>query len=140
MTTPERLKRRQLIEGACLILVGVLMVVQGFYFHHVDRGQSACVQRNFTALSRALDARSGTAERESEQNRALWGVYAEAAGIIQESGKPADEALSKADQARLNKELVSKLVEYQRVMKGLERERREHPLPPYPPGTCEGGE
>lgn len=65
MTTPERLKRRQLIEGAMLIVIGLLMIAQSWYFNAQGREQRECLQRNFTALSEALDVRSALTDRET---------------------------------------------------------------------------
>lgn len=138
MTTPERLKRRQLIEGAALIAIGVLMILQSWYFNAVDRDQRKCLADNFQDLSVALDVRADITDRETSQNKALWGLYAEAAGIIKESGKPVGEALTERQKAQLNERLVDQLLEYQREMDDIERDRRRNPLPPYPVGACEG--
>jgi hypothetical protein len=118
-----------------LIVIGVLMLVQAWYFQARANDQQECLADNFQELSVALDARAGITDRESEQNRALWGIYAEAAGLVKDD--PTAE-LKPADQAKLQRELVAQLLEYDRVMGGIERERRENPLPPYPPGKCSG--
>ena len=140
MTTPERLRRRQVIEGGLLILLGVAMLVQSLYFSLEDRAQRRCIAENFSELSGALDARSSLAERETTQNQALWGIYAEAAGIINKSGKPPEEALTEKQQADLNSRLIKQLLEYQTEMEDIKQDRKRNPLPPYPPGTCSGEE
>lgn len=133
MTTPENLKRRQLVEGALLIAVGLAMLWQGWYFAGEGREQRECLADNFQELSVALDARANLADRETAQNQALWGIYAEAAGLVRDD--PTAE-LKPEDQAKLQRELVAQLLEYQDVMAGIREERRETPLPPYPAGVC----
>lgn len=133
MTTPERLRRRQRTEGRFLILIGLAMVAQAWYFHSVDRGQSECVERNFSELSHSLDARSALTARETEQNKALWLIYANAAGLLKDD--PTAE-LPPKKQTQLQRRLVGQLLEYRREITAIERERSEHPLPPYPAGEC----
>lgn len=157
MTTPERLRRRQRIEGTILILLAIFTALQAVYFsleRQEDRRETDnCISKKFYALSVALDERSKLtaqetvlAQRESEQNRALWGLYAEAAGIIDKSGKSPQDALTPEQIADLNERLVAQLLEYRDVMNETvdEREqiladRKKNPLPPYPVGTCNAG-
>ena len=134
MTTPERLRRRQRIEGSALIIIALLMLGQSWYFNAEDRDQRACIQQNFVELSRALDARADLTQRETSQNKALWLIYAEAAGLVKDD--PTAE-LKPKDQARLQRELVAQLLEYKREITEIEQERRENPLPPYPVGVCD---
>lgn len=140
MTTPERLRRRQYIEGALLVVIGILMLVQSAYFHKVDQDQrevdveqQQCLADNFQDLSVALDARSKLTSRETSQNKALWLIYAEAAGLLKDdpTGK-----LSKKDQNQLQIDLVHQLLEYRREITDIEKDRKAHPLPPYPVGQC----
>lgn len=133
MTTPERLRRRQMFEGAALIAVGVLMLVQAFYFQGQADRQRQCLADNFSELSVALSVRGNLAERETAQNRQLWGIYAQAAGLLKH---PEDE-LTPAQQRRFQVKLVDQLAEYQRVIRGIEHRRRETPLPPFPAGVCQ---
>ena len=137
MTTPERLRRRQLIEGGILILLGVFIAVQSLYFSLEDRDQRKCFEENFSKLSYALEARSRLTERETNQNKKLWLIYAKAAGIVKASGKPAEEALTEKQKKELNNALVKQLLSYQSEIRKIEQDRRENPLPPYPVGVCE---
>jgi hypothetical protein len=133
MTTPERLKRRQLIEGAMLIVIGLAMLWQSWYFAGQADEQRQCLVDNFQELSVALDARGDLAERESAQNKALWSIYAEAAGLVRDD--PTEE-LPPREQAKLQRRLVAQLLEYDRVMDDIADQRRSTPLPPYPAGQC----
>jgi hypothetical protein len=133
MTTPERLRRRQLIESAMLIVVGILMIIQSYYFHHEDREQRECLSDNFVALSEALDIRSELVSRETAATKRIWLTYAEAAGVVKDD--PTQE-LPPKEKARLQRKLVAALLDYERVIEDIERERRENPLPPYPVGVC----
>lgn len=117
-----------------LILVGVLMILQSWYFNAEDRDQRACFEEKFSELSVALNSRSDLTERETSQNKALWLIYADAAGLVRDD--PTQE-LKPKDQARLQRELVAQLLEYKKTITEIEQERKENPLPPYPVGVCD---
>lgn len=133
MTTPERLKRRQMIEGSLLVVIGIALLVQALYFQAKAADQRECLTTNFQELSVALDARGDLTQKETAQNKALWLIYARAAGLLKD---PKGE-LTQKQQQRFQVELVDQLAEYQRVIKKIEEERKEHPLPPYPLGVCQ---
>jgi hypothetical protein len=135
MTTPERLRRRQLVEGGLLIVIGILMLGQTFYFNAVDREQRRCVTENFQELSVALDARAALVDRETSQNQALWSIYAEAAGLVNSDDDPSYE-LGPKEQHRLQEKLVEQLLVYEDAIEEIKAERKENPLPPYPVGEC----
>jgi hypothetical protein len=40
------------------------------------------------------------------------------------------------EQRRLQRKLVSQLLEYKKTITSIEKRRQEHPLPPYPIGVC----
>lgn len=133
MTTPENFKRRQLMEGAVLILLAIFTVVQSVYFTQQAGNQQDCIQRKFSELSVALDARSSLSNQETNQNKQLWLIYAHAAGLLK-SGHT--DKLKPKDQKALQAQLVDQLLEYKRVITKIEREREKHPVPPYPEGAC----
>lgn len=133
MTTPENFRRRQLVEGAMLIVVGIAMILQGWYFANEDRAQRVCVEDKFRELSVALESRADLTERETAQNKALWMIYARAAGLVQDKE---EIKLTPKQQEKFNRELVNQLLEYKRVITSIERERQENPVPPYPVGVC----
>ena len=121
--------------GILLVLLAIGTLVQAIYFAREDGEQQRCLSQNFQELSVALDKRAELSSRETEQNQALWGIYAEAAGLIKDD--PTAE-LKPADQKQLQIDLVKQLLEYQRVIEDIREERRKNPLPPYPLGACGG--
>jgi hypothetical protein len=133
VTTPERLRRRQRIEGALLILVGLAMILQGYYFGIQDRDQRECLARNFQELSTALNVRSDLVARETDATRRIWSTYTRAAGYLEDN--PTGE-LPPKKRAKLQTELVAALLNYQSEIKDITRERKENPVPPYPAGEC----
>ena len=147
MTTPERLKRRQIREGLVLILLAIFTVVQAVYFNLEDRQQSECVRDNFSEFARVTGFRADIGMQDSELQRRetavskkIWLTFAEAAGVIKDDpSKP----LPPDEQARLNGELVKNLLEYKETISEIEeereqlqRERRRNPVPPFPVGEC----
>jgi hypothetical protein len=110
------------------------MIIQSWYFNAQDRDQRGCFEEKFSELSVALDARADLTEKETAQNKALWLIYANAAGLVKDDPtKP----LKPADQERLQRELVKQLLEYKDTITTIERERQKNPLPPYPVGVCD---
>jgi len=145
MTTPERLKRRQMIEGTVLILLAIFTVMQAVFFNvkadHSDQEsrlradeQRQCLAIKFRELSDTLKKRGALQVRESNAQRRIWAVYSHAAGLVKDDPtKP----LKPADQHRLQRQLVAALLGYQEEIKAIQKSRRENPVPPYPLGTCE---
>lgn len=127
MTTPERLRRRQYIEGALLVVIGVLMLLQSAYFHSVDQDQSECLETNFAALSKALDTRSELQEQESSATRNVLLAFAKAAREVD---------APKKRQLENREKMIDALLEYDRITAHVQDQRDKHPFPPYPAGTC----
>lgn len=134
MTTPERIRRRQRIEGGVIIALAIFTVLQAIAFSLEDRNQRGCMEEKFSELSTALEARSGLATRESEATRQVWDVYGEYAGIV--SDDPNRE-LTPEDRDRLQRQFVDALLNYQAEVEAIQRERKENPVPPYPVGSCD---
>lgn len=137
MTTPDRLRRRQRILGVVVLVLAIFTVTQATYLTVQDRAQNKCFQDRFTELSHVSAIRADLAEKETRATAGVLGVYARAAGIVKD--KPGYK-LSPAQQERLNGQLVKKLLEYGKKTAEVQQERREHPIPPYPVGTCDEGE
>lgn len=135
MTTPERLRRRQRAEGAILILLAIFTVLQAIYFNEQDQRQRQCIHTEVANLSESLNARAELVRKESEASQRNWLVYAEAAGLIKD---PAHPKLDKADQERLNKELVAALLNYKKVIAEVQKEREENPIPVVDDTDCGG--
>lgn len=133
VTTPDRLRRRQRLLGALVMILAVFTVTQATYLTVQDRDQNACFQDRFTELSRVSRIRAGLSEQETRATADVLGVYAKAAGIVKD--KPGYK-LTPKQRARLNKQLVVVLLKYGKTTDRIQRQRREHPVPPYPVGTC----
>jgi len=138
MTTPERLKRRQIfieiLVGTFALVLGVLTVFQGIHFQHVEAAQRACIADNFQKLSKAVGIRAKLSEKETKAERAIWVVYGKAAGAIKDPRHP---HIDPKTQAQLNVQLVHALLNYTKVSSSIQQDRRDHPVPPYPVGSCE---
>jgi hypothetical protein len=116
MTTPERLRRRQRIEGTFLIIIGVLMLVQALYFQHQDNVQRRCIQDQFSKLAKSYTARANINERDSKaKTKVIMGVA------------------SAPDQATVTHALQDYVVEQQQI----DKDREANPVPPFPLGRCE---
>jgi hypothetical protein len=132
--TMTKKRSGQWLLGIFLVLMAVMTLGQAVYFNHEDQRQRLCFQEKFGELSVALDARSELTERETDQNKELWLIYAEAAGLLKDD--PTAE-LPPEEQRKLQIELVEKLLEYREEITKIERERERNPLPPYPIGVCD---
>ena len=115
MTTPERLRRRQRIEGVLLVVIGLLMLLQSVLFNAQDQRQRECLEDNFTALSNALEVRSELVSRETEAAKRV----------------NLAELTASTDQ-----EVVEELELYKTEIEEIQRIREENPVPPYPSGEC----
>ena len=133
MTSPENFRRRQRIEGLILILLAIFTVAQAIYFQVDNSKQQQCINGKFLQLSNSLDARGKLTTRESNATRRVFFVYSRAAGLVKDNPtKPLD----KKTQHMFQRQLVRALMNYQKEIDAIQKERREHPLPPYTVGTC----
>lgn len=134
MTTPERLRRRQRIEGAVLVLLAIFTVLQSIYFNIEDRDQRECFERKFTASSMVSGLRADLASRETAATQNVLSVYADAVGARGgDVGKPLPPARLRELQVRM----FEALMEFEQETDQIQRERRDNPIPPYPVGTCD---
>lgn len=134
MTSPERLKRRQLIEGALLILLGIGMIVQTAYFQNQDDKQKACIAKAVSDQNTAFAARADIAERQTELQKLYLDPMTEAARLVQEDPQ---KALDPEEQKRLNAELVDGLLTYEKEIVKLQQEREDNPVPEFSDGECD---
>lgn len=115
MTTPERFRRRQLIEGFLLIFLSAAMVVQTAFFHFKSADQQKCFEHKIDALAQTLTVRSNANERDSAAiNRVILDV-------------------ANADS---QSQVERALKQYRREHRAIQEDRDAHPLPPFPPGAC----
>lgn len=110
-----------------MILLAIFSVLQGIYFQLNRNDTQACIEDKFRELSVALDVR---AELVTQESRAIRQVLLSAASGAGEETTP--------EQARRAREKLGKdLLNYRQVAKDVDRQRQEHPVPPYPVGACD---
>jgi hypothetical protein len=91
------------------------MVLQTAYFHHADNEQQHCLEVKISALTATLSARGDLSDRDSKNTSKM---------IL---------AVSTAKTAAQFEKILR---EYKKTYDQIEQDRREHPVPPYPPGSC----
>lgn len=128
--TSKQQSRRMFAQGLVLI---VIIAALGTYFQVQSNQQETCFENQLATLSGNLADRAALNEKETAQNKALWLIYAEAAGLIKDPGDP---ELNEDDQSRLNTELVEQLLTYQVEIHKIEKERDQLPTEVYPAGSC----
>lgn len=115
MTTPERLKRRQMIEGSVLILLAIFTVCQAIYFNIQANDQRDCLRQNVAALNKSYSARANLVTRDSAVKTKVITTIA-SAKTSEQVRKALDTFI--ADQHE------------------IDMARKSHPVPPFPPGSC----
>lgn len=144
MTTPERLRRRQRIEGTFLVIIGILLVVSTLWFRHQDEQQRACFTTKFSELTSNLSARGALASREARaalqesratrlESRANSDFYRQAFAATSTEDVFEAYAQYRVTLATVN-EKRAKVTEKRAEIK---REREANPIPDFPEGTCD---
>lgn len=123
MTTPERLRRRQRIEGAGLLLLGIFIAAQSWYFDNRDEDNDrrlesvvSCMADNFTKFSVSINARGNLSQRDSDA---------------------VAELLSTVAAAKTSEQVADALQKYDTKRRAIAKDRRENPLPKFPTGRCD---
>ena len=127
MTTPERLRRRQLIEGIIVLLLAIFTTLQAVYFTQQDREQRECLARTVQEITEVNQVRSSLNVRldQAEQKALL------AAGELLGTN-PGDP-----DHASKRAKLASDLDAYAEEAAAVEQARKDNPVPTYPEGRCD---
>ena len=115
MTTPEKFRRRQRIEGAAVTVIGALLLAQAWYFQNQDEEQRDCIRDQVQSVVNTLTARSGLAQRESDNTARV---------------------LIAAADADAETNFQSVLDRYKREQEAITAARDANPIK-YPTGTCE---
>lgn len=115
MTTPERLRRRQIRNDWFIAILACALVLGWFYFRHQDQKQEECVNRFFAAQADVFAARADAAERESEATRNF---------------------LKRATAVETREEFLAAREEYVQALRGVDRQRRNNPPKPFPKELC----
>lgn len=128
MTTPERLRRRQLIESALVCIVIVLTCLTTWYTLEQNKKTQNCLEQTVHALTDAIQTRSGlTVQSQQSTNDLLTGVTALALG------PPATTEQERAEQQRAYQELFA---HFQADQQHIAEQRSHTPIPSYPSGKC----
>lgn len=123
MTTPERLRRRQRREGFAVIVIGLGLIFQQWYFGNraddaaqANAATNECIARQFSKLSAVLSARSDLAQRESNA---------------------VADVLVTAANATNGDQVAAALRRYDRERRAIAKARKDNPLPKFPTGRCD---
>lgn len=116
MTTPERLRRRQLIEGSALILLAIFTLLQAIYFNQQDASQRDCLASVVHDMAESQGIRADLNQRDSENKTRVIRDVAQAKdeADLREAFRRFDEEQSRIDALGI-----------------------EHPVPAFPDGRCE---
>jgi hypothetical protein len=130
MTTPERLRRRQRIEGAFLIFIGLGLIVSTLWFRHQDAVQRSCLFNVIAKQNDVLSTRGEIAMRDSKAN-AQESAATRALIVTVFSGGGKDSALEAFAQAQ------SQWTKVDAKRDAIEKARANNPYPDFPEGRCE---
>jgi hypothetical protein len=103
------------LEQGFLIILAILMVTQTWYFHHQDNEQQRCFEGKISALTSTLTARGRLSDRDS---------------------KNTSKMILAVSTAKTAEEFQRILKDYKSTYNQIEQDRKDHPVPPYPPGRC----
>ena len=144
MTTPERLRRRQRIEGVFLIIVGLAVVVSSLYFRHQDQQQRSCLTSTVGGIVDALNARGEIATRQAQVAKRESNVARLESNatrrLFREGFAAEDQAALFAayGQYRITLSVVdAKRERIDEKRAQIEEDRAKNPYPDFPAGTCE---
>lgn len=146
MTTPERFRRRQLIEGFVLIMLAIFIAVQSVAFSLEDRDQSKCLRESFADLNQALVGRTQLAteaNRLKDQNAQLtadqfdWLLNLFVTSASNQNPTEQERAELRERFLRETKEFQNQRAKLKQEIAEVTEEQTNHPLPPYPAGKCD---
>lgn len=146
MTTPERFRRRQLVEGLVLILLAIFTAVQAVAFNVEDRDQQKCLEQSFSDLNQALASRSQLATESNQlkdQNAQLtadqfdWLLNLFVTSASNQNATEQERAELRERFLRETKEFQEQRAELKKRIAEVTKQQANHPLPPYPAGKCD---
>lgn len=119
VTTPERFKRRQQIEAAILIVLGLFTigytVIDGRRDAAVQDEQRSCLVEQVSGITVSVTARGDLNERDSQATTKVILTIA---------------------QADNQQQVRDALNEYVAEQQEIDNARKAHPVPPFPTGSC----
>lgn len=127
MTTPERLRRRQIIEARALIALAIFTILLGVYFQRQDQAQRRdfaeqaqaqrdCLTRQVQELTASLTARGRLTQVDSDSTTRVILSVAKS-----ETGEQVRAALDR----------------FVKAQRSIDIQRRQHPVSPFPTGACD---
>lgn len=131
MTTEERLRRRQFRLGVFVLLLAIFTTAQGGYFSLENTKQTDCFDTQLAKLNDVSQIRSELVARESGAEKE-WQLLLADLAEVQSDPKNADPEEVKT----IREELIVALLDYAAVIKEIEKERKENPIPEYEAGQC----
>jgi MoxR-like ATPase len=123
VTTPERLRRRQRIETALVLVTIVLATLSVFWTDRQNAQQDECVAEQITDLTDALNARSDSTGKLNDATGEVINSFVQAA---QSPDDPDNRA-----------PILRALNDYAEVQADVREARRDNPFPPFPTGKCD---
>lgn len=145
MTTPERLRRRQLIEGTVLIILSLFLVGTSWTDQRDDAAQRECLADTTQDLTEALNARSEVGLRTNDLRDQRIDLVDERMDFLlaillrsAQNRTPTEE-----EQQQLREEFIAttqalqqKKTHLKARIEASKKELAAIPIPPYPEGTC----
>lgn len=159
MTTPERLRRRQIREGFAIMVLGLASLVYVGYDHHESSLRDECMTDSFHDLSSSLTVRSDLSVR-TDQIKVVSEKLQDQADELQNQkiGNTA-RLIKQVFAAETPQESFAAYLDYQHALNRIEREahrldvrqskllkraakvtvqRAKTDIPPFPTGKCSG--
>lgn len=115
MTTPERLRRRQIRNDWFIAILAVALFLGWVYFQRQDAQQDDCVNEYFAAQADTTKVRSQLVVDESQATRNF---------------------LTNATKARSKEEFGEQRAAYLRALRTIDRKREANPVREFPKGLC----
>lgn len=130
MTTPEKLRRRQRVEGAFLVFLALFTLGYGVWDSKQNERQDQCMADQFRQASEAQTVRAELAEEQT------------ALGLKVDDNQ--DRLVRELAASQSREESLLALTKFQRTNSRLNSQeatllekRKNTPIPEFPEGTCQ---
>jgi hypothetical protein len=130
MTTPEKFRRRQRIEGTVVIALAIASIAYGVVDSREEQARDACMVKSFEQANDVQNLRASLAEQTSEVQEAI--------------DNNQNRVIQTVSSANNRKEVARAFAEFNAEVERLDderaellRERKNTDIPPFPTGKCE---
>jgi hypothetical protein len=130
MTTPEKFRRRQRIEGTIVIALAIASIAYGVVDSREEQARDACMVKSFEQANDVQNLRASLAEQTSEVQEAI--------------DNNQNRVIQTVSSANNRKEVARAFAEFNAEVERLDderaellRERKNTDIPPFPTGKCE---